>query len=137
MGNMNPWLRTFAALAILIAVVIAAGCATPGGSPTPTPTVTPSPVPPSPTLPPVADVSTPAQAAALVLAHEGFGRMQPLLPNLIGQSAWYEAFADGDGFAVRITVGAGDCQAGCIEHHTWNYAVARDGTITLVSDEGD
>ena len=135
--TMNPWLRTFAALAILIAAVMTAGCATPGGSPSPTPGVTPSPIPPSPTMPPELEVGSPAQAAALVLAHAGFGRMQPLLPNLIGQSAWYEAFEDDNGFAVKITVGAGDCQAGCIERHTWNYTVARDGTITLVSDEGD
>ena len=49
--------------------------------------------------------------------------MSPLRPDMIGQSTWYEAFADGDGFTVNITVGQGDCQAGCIERHTWSYRV--------------
>jgi len=63
--------------------------------------------------------------------------MAPLRPDMIGQSSWYEAFADGDGFTVNITVGQGDCQAGCIEKHTWSYHVSADGTIELVGDAGD
>lgn len=63
--------------------------------------------------------------------------MGPQIPNMIGQSEWYEAFEEVGGFGVTITVGSGDCQAGCIERHTWTYHVAYDGTITLVSDEGD
>ena len=63
--------------------------------------------------------------------------MGPLLPGVIGQSSWYEANQEADGFAVKITVGSGDCQAGCIERHTWTYHVDYDGTVTLVADEGD
>lgn len=63
--------------------------------------------------------------------------MGPLLPDVIGQSAWYEASQDATGFSVKVTVGSGDCQAGCIEQHSWTYHVDVDGTVTLVADEGD
>jgi hypothetical protein len=82
-------------------------------------------------------VTTAAQAAALVFAHEHITQMAPALPDVIGQSSWYEAYEEAGGYAVKITVGAGDCQAGCIERHTWTYHVDYDGTVTLVGDEGD
>jgi len=63
--------------------------------------------------------------------------MVPLRTDMVGQSAWYEATETNDGFSVVITIGSGDCQAGCIDRHTWTYEVARDGTITLAADEGD
>jgi hypothetical protein len=83
-------------------------------------------------------VTTAAQAAALVFASdERFARMQPLRDDLIGASAWFDAAEDATGFAVNVTVGAGDCQAGCIQRHTWSYHVERDGTVTLVGEQGD
>ena len=39
-------------------------------------------------------------------------------------------------FIVSVTVGWGDCQSGCIDKHTWQYAVAPDGTVTLQSEAG-
>ncbi len=63
--------------------------------------------------------------------------MVPLRADMVGQSAWYEATETVDGFSVAITIGSGDCQAGCIDRHTWTYDVAHDGTITLAADEGD
>lgn len=63
--------------------------------------------------------------------------MTPLRSDMIGQSSWYEAFEDPEGFTVRITMGSGDCQAGCINRHTWTYHVDVDGTVTLVGEEGD
>lgn len=116
-------------LALFATLLLACGGAAPSPSPAPTPT-------PSPT--PVAEVTSAAQAAALVFASDDrFARMQPLRADLIGQSAWFEASEDGTGFAVTVTVGAGDCQAGCIERHTWSYHVDRDGTLTLVGEQGD
>ena len=56
---------------------------------------------------------------------------------MVGQSSWYEAFQDGTGFAVNITVGQGDCFAGCIERRTWSYHVETDGSVELVGEEGD
>lgn len=139
---------------LLPLVVVLAGllgaCAAPGASPTPTPPAatptttpggqpTPSPLPlPTPTPLPSGEVSSAAHAAALVFASdERYAQMSPLRSDMVGQSAWYEAFADASGFTVAITIGSGDCQAGCIDRHTWTYHVDTDGTITLVADEGD
>jgi hypothetical protein len=123
--------RTSGALALALLAILLVACGGPSASPTPAPTPTPSPAP-------TAQVSSAAQAAALVFASdERFARMQPLRSDMIGQSAWYDAAEDADGFSVVITVGAGDCQAGCIERHTWSYHVDRDGTVTLIGDEGD
>lgn len=63
--------------------------------------------------------------------------MGPLQPDVIGQSAWYDASEDATGFLVTITVGSGDCQAGCIEQHVWTYHVDYDGTVMLLGDQGD
>jgi hypothetical protein len=63
--------------------------------------------------------------------------MGPLQADAVGQSAWYDAAQDGTGYVVHVTVGSGDCQAGCIEQHVWTYRVEPDGTISSVSEEGD
>jgi hypothetical protein len=63
--------------------------------------------------------------------------MVPLRPDMIGQSSWYEAFEDADGYTVNITVGQGDCQAGCIEQHTWHYHVDHAGVVELVGEDGE
>src|SRR5687767_1037619 len=116
-------------LALLATLLVA--CGGTGASPSPAPTPTPSPAP-------TTQVTTAAQAAALVFASdERFARMQPLRADLIGQSTWFEASEDGTGFAVNVTVGAGDCMAGCIERHKWSYHVDRDGTVALVGEQGD
>jgi hypothetical protein len=142
---MNQSIRALT-LASLVAALLILGCASPGASPgpstSPAPTTSPNPSTqptpaPSPTTPVVTQVSSAAQAAAVVFAREGIRRMGPLLPDLIGQSSWYEAYEEANGFAVKITVGSGDCQAGCIERHTWTYHVDYDATVTLVGDEGD
>jgi len=63
--------------------------------------------------------------------------MTPLRPDVIGASTWYEASQTGEGFSVTITVGQGDCQAGCIERHTWTYNVDGAGAVTLRGEDGD
>jgi hypothetical protein len=84
---------------------------------------------------------TPPDAAAavrLALAQqERFRGIGPLDQNLIGQAAWYEVAAAGDGWEVLIRIGWGDCPAGCINEHRWTYAVSHDGTVRLTSDAGD
>jgi len=76
--------------------------------------------------------------AAVVAAVPKFAEIGPLDPNMIGQSAWYEATpASGVGaFVVKIVMGWGDCPAGCIDQHTWTYAVAPDGSVTLLDEGG-
>ena len=84
-------------------------------------------------------MTTEADAVARVIAHEPrFAGIRPRDPDMIGQSSWYEvAPASGVGaFIVSVRVGWGDCQAGCIDEHTWVYAVAPDGTVTLQSEGG-
>jgi hypothetical protein len=63
--------------------------------------------------------------------------MVPLRPDMIGQSSWYEAYPDGDGFRVDITVGQGDCEAGCIDKRTWSYHVSAAGSVELIGEAGD
>jgi hypothetical protein len=101
-----------------------------GSSPSvsPNPTATPSPV------------TTWEQALAAVMAVEPrLTGIRPQDPDVIGQSSWVEVVPapDGDGFVVNARVGWGDCPAGCISEHTWAYAVAPDGTVTLESEAGE
>jgi hypothetical protein len=119
-------------LSMTAAALVLTGCA--GGSPAsdaPSPSPSPS---PSSTL-----VTTPAQAVARVtLAEPRLAGIAARDPNLIGQASWYEvAPASGVGaFVVAVRIGWGDCEAGCIDEHRWNYAVSPDGAISIVSQTG-
>ncbi len=91
---------------------------------------------PSPSRGPV---TTLAEAWAAVLAFEPrFSSITAKDPNLIGQSAWFDVQpASGVGaFVVMVQIGWGDCPAGCIDRHTWTLAVAPDGAVSVISDEG-
>jgi hypothetical protein len=84
-------------------------------------------------------VTTEADAVARVIAAKPrFAGIEPGDAGLIGQSRWYEVVpASGVGaFLVTIHVGWGDCPAGCIDQHTWLYAVGPDGSVTLQSEGG-
>ena len=71
---------------------------------------------------------TQAEAVAQVLAQDPrFAGIGPLDPDLIGQSAWYEVSPATVGWRVTVTMGWGDCQAGCISRHTWVYDVDGPG----------
>ena len=77
-------------------------------------------------------------AARLALAQQDrFSGIGPQDQNLIGQASWYEVTEGDDGWQVLIRIGWGDCQAGCINEHRWIYAVGRDGSVELMSEEGD
>ena len=78
-------------------------------------------------------------AVAAVLAQDPkFAGLMPLDPNMIGQSGYYELrpAADG-GYAVRVWIGWGDCPAGCINHHEWQYGVSAAGAVSLLGELGD
>ena len=129
---------------LLVAVALAACGSGAGASAAPPSTLTgPSGAPsvaPSASFELVGPVTTPEAAWAAVAATDPrYAAIGPLDPDLIGQSAWYEVTpASGVGaYIVSITVGWGDCQAGCIERHTWQYVVAPDGTVTLQAEGGD
>jgi len=100
-----------------------------------------SPASSSPSAAPTGDglVDTPEEAIAAVVAHDPrFAGVGPYRADLIGQSAWYKVMpASGVGaFIVEIQVGSGDCEAGCIDRHTWTFAVLPDGTVNLQSETG-
>lgn len=82
---------------------------------------------------------TPGDAVAAVLAQDPrFAGLTPLDPNMIGQSGYYEVQpAAEDGYAVRVWIGWGDCPAGCINHHEWQYTVSSSGTVKLAGELGD
>jgi hypothetical protein len=94
------------------------------------------------TRPPlVGPIESPEQAwEAVVIFDPRFAGIGPLDRDMIGASAWYEVASTKDlptsQYFVTITVGWGDCQAGCIERHTWRFTVGRDASIVLDADEG-
>jgi hypothetical protein len=91
--------------------------------------------PPSPT--PGTPVTSPEEAVAQVQAEfpelAGIG---PLDPEVIGACCWSEAQAVEGGFQVMFTVGWEDCPAGCINRHRWAFAVAPDGRVGLIGEDG-
>ncbi len=144
---MNPMSR-LPSLGLMGLALVLAACS--GTAPTPTtaatataplPTTVATATPPLPSA--TSDtglVTTPEAAVERVLAFEPrLVGIRPKDDDLIGQSAWYEVTpASGVGaFLVGVRVGWGDCPAGCIDEHTWQYAVAPDGTVTLQREDGD
>jgi hypothetical protein len=83
-------------------------------------------------------VTTADEAVERILAVEPRLRgIAPQDPDSVGASSWYTVTPTDDGFEVQVYVGWGDCMAGCISHHAWTYAVAGDGTVALVKEEGE
>ena len=81
--------------------------------------------------------SAEAAFAAVQARSPWFDGVKPKDPNLIGQASWWQAApAAGGAWTVTVSVGWGDCQAGCIDHHVWAWQVASDGTPTLQSESG-
>jgi hypothetical protein len=114
-----------------IVAALAAACAGSAPSPSPWP-------PPSPSALPL-PVTTPEQAVArVILTEPRLTGITPLNPDAIGQASWFTVEpASGVGaFVVTVRVGWGDCQSGCIDEHRWVYAVAPDGSVTVVSEAG-
>lgn len=112
-------------------LVACSGGAAPSASPPPSARPTPTPI--------AAPVTTPAEAAALVIATNPLftGAVQ-LSSDLIGASKWWVATPiAGGGFTISLTVGWGDCPAGCISRHVWTYEVKPGGALSLVTETGD
>ena len=123
-----------AATLVLAASVGLAACTsatTPSPSPIPTPRPTPTPI--------VVKVSTATDAAALVMAANPiFAGTMELRPDVIGAPKWWTATPlAGGGYTIEVTLGSGDCQAGCISRHVWTFEVSADGTMKLVKEAGD
>ena len=129
----HPRMRALSLAASLLVATLAACSAAGAPSPTPAPTVRPTPTPI------FARVSSPADAAALVIATNPiFGGTMELRPDVIGASRWWTATPlAGGGFRIELTIGWGDCMAGCIERHVWTFDVDASGGVKLVSETGD
>jgi hypothetical protein len=88
------------------------------------------------------EVTSGAEAAAAVAARNPlFDGIGPQDPNVIGASAWWtatptDAATPPSAWTVVFEVGSGDCQAGCIDRHTWTYLVEQDGTVTFQGETG-
>jgi hypothetical protein len=111
---------------LMALLLVLAACSSAGGSPS-----TPSPSPSG------SPVTSPEDATARVqAAHPEFAGLGPLDPDVIGACCWAEAKAVEGGYQVVFTVGWGDCPAGCINRHKWTFAVAPDGQVGLIGEEG-
>jgi hypothetical protein len=118
--------------ALLVAIVVGAAACSASSAPSASTGI--SPAPSGGGL-----VTTGEDAIARVIEHEPrFAGITKRDPDMIGQASWYEvAPASGVGaFTVTIRVGWGDCPAGCIDEHKWVYAVAPDGSVTRLSENG-
>jgi hypothetical protein len=120
------------ALAVLVTSLAACGAGA-ASTPSPAPTVRPTPTPIG------ARVATPGDAAALVIeSNPMFAGTMELRPDVIGASRWWTAEPlPSGGYRVVLTVGWGDCPAGCIEHHVWTFDVDANGSFKLVGESGD
>jgi hypothetical protein len=128
---------------LMIILAAALGACASGAAPAPS---SPSKAAPSLSATPTSSASseggvqidTPDEAARLVIASDpNFEKVGKKDPDLIGQCCYYEAVRGQEGFRVRITMGWGDCPAGCIDQHTWTYEVGADGAIRLIGQSGD
>ena len=121
---MSPLNATRTILAA-VAVLLAMGCAGGAGA--------------GLASPPPVQVRTGGDAVAAVIATEPrLQGIQAFDSGMIGQSSWYTVEqASGVGaYVVSIRIGWGDCEAGCMNEHTWMYAVVPDGIVRLQSEAG-
>jgi len=124
-------LRSAITVLPVLALLVAA-CGQAGGSGSPPASSGPSPTPVG------SAVASVDEAATIVIASDPrFSGVTKLDPNLIGANAWWEGEPTATGYAIRITLGWGDCPAGCIYRHVWSYSVTPDGAVTLDSETGD
>ena len=119
---------------LVVLALVAAACSSTGtraGTSPGAPSAAPS------AIPSAAPVGTPEAAVAAIRARAPwFDGIAARDAALIGQAASWQADATGAGTRVTFEIGWGDCQAGCIDRHTWTWDVASDGTVTWVGEDG-
>ena len=131
--------RALPLAALLVAALAACGGVASTAAPTASARPTPTPVAEDPTPTPIIIVvGSPTDAAALVLATNPlFAGAAPRMEDAIGQTKWWVATPLSEGhFRIDVTIGWGDCMAGCIDRHVWSYEVWPDGSLELVSETG-
>ena len=135
---MTTPIRRSRAATMLLGMGLLVGACTSTATPPPPPSPSPSFGQPSPSfVPGPTTISSADAAAATVLASDPrFTGLTAQDPNLIGQCCFYVVAPAGDGFAVKIEIGWGDCPAGCINRHHWSYTVGADGKVRLDQEDG-
>ena len=135
---MRTSIRRSRAATVLLVMGLLIGACTSTATPPPPPSPSSSFGQPSPSVVPgPTTISSADAAAAIVLASDPrFTGLKAQDPNLIGQCCFYAVTPAGDGFAVKIEIGWGDCPAGCINRHHWSYTVSKDGKIQLDQEDG-
>ena len=124
-----------AAVASRVAVLglLLAACSAPAGAGPAVPAMSSG-----PTSTPVPGSIAAADAAAIVLAQDPqFAGIGVRDPGLVGQGSWYEVMPDTAGWRVTVQVGWGDCPAGCLNRHTWDFIVGFDGAASKSGESGD
>jgi hypothetical protein len=118
---------------VVVAALSVGGCATGGGAAPGT-----SSAGPTPTLVAAPVASLEDAAARSIATDPRFAGATQVQPDSIGLTKWWTgATLPSGGFEIDVTIGWGDCPAGCISHHTWTFEVATDGTITPKGESGD
>jgi hypothetical protein len=132
--------RPTVAIGFVVALLVAACSSPTAPTPTPPPAASPSPSasPSASAAPGPTTITSPEQAAAVVLALDPrFAGLVAQNPDLIGQCCFYIAEAtQGGEYRVAIEIGWGDCPAGCTNRHHWVYTVGADATTQLVGEDG-
>jgi hypothetical protein len=75
-------------------------------------------------------------AARVIEVYPSLEGVGPKNPNMIGACCWWTGSESADGYSIVFQVGWGDCPSGCINNHTWTFAVSKDGAVTIVSESG-
>jgi hypothetical protein len=114
---------------LLPLVLILAACSAAGSSPSQAPSG-------STALSPRPVTSVDDAAARVAEVYPSLAGVGPADPNLIGGCCSWTGAETGDGFTVTYEVGWGDCPSGCIERHSWTFAVSRTGEVTLLDEQG-
>ena len=114
-------------LPLLLPILILAACSS--GASTPAPSG-------SAALAPRPVTSVEDAAARVIEAYPSLAGVGPKKPNVIGACCWWAGSETADGYSVTFQVGWGDCPSGCINNHTWTFAVSEDGAVTITAESG-
>jgi hypothetical protein len=128
-----------AALVVGFLLVVAACGGGAAGSASPSASAAPPASPAASASPGPSDgpVDSAEEAAERALAQDPmFADVERFNPDMIGACCFYEVVEADGGYEVTIQIGWGDCPAGCINKHTWVYAVADSGEVLLLDETG-
>lgn len=86
---------------------------------------------------PAPDVGGHDAVAEVVIAHPELAGIQPRDPRAVGQADYWTARKNARGWTVVFRRGWGDCAAGCMHEHVWEFRVIEGSAPLLVGERGD